>query len=78
MRAQDGWDDHAAFMDGLADEGFIVLGGPLGDGKRALHVVAAADEQEVEARFAHDPWTELELLRLASVDRWQILLRAPI
>jgi hypothetical protein len=28
MREQDKWDEHAAFMDGLADEGFILLGGP--------------------------------------------------
>jgi hypothetical protein len=32
MREQDGWDDHAAFMDALAEEGFVVLGGPLGEG----------------------------------------------
>ena len=33
MRRQAKWDEHAAFMDALADEGFIVLGGPLGDGE---------------------------------------------
>jgi len=42
MRAQERWEDHAAFMDGLADDGFIVLGGPLGDGTTFLHVVAVA------------------------------------
>jgi hypothetical protein len=26
-REQDGWDEHAAFMDGLVEEGLIVLGG---------------------------------------------------
>jgi hypothetical protein len=26
-----GWDEHAAFTDALAVEGFVVLGGPLGD-----------------------------------------------
>jgi hypothetical protein len=31
-REQAGWDEHAAFMDALADEGFVVLGGPIGDG----------------------------------------------
>ena len=77
MREQERWADHAGFMDRLAEEGFIVLGGPLGDDGRALHVVASADQQEVEARFAHDPWTELEVLRLASIEPWQILLRAP-
>ena len=29
MREQDGWDEHASFMDGLVDSGFILLGGPL-------------------------------------------------
>ena len=75
MREQERWDDHAAFMDALAAEGWIVLGGPLGDGHRALHVVAARSEQEVEERFAADPWTHLGVLRLVSVEPWQILLR---
>ena len=28
IREQDGWDEHAAFMDGLVDDGLIILGGP--------------------------------------------------
>ena len=32
-REQDGWDEHAAFMDGLVAEGVIVLGGPVGAGE---------------------------------------------
>ena len=55
MRAQDGWDEHAAFMEGLADEGFILVGGMLAD-DRAMHVVEAESEEEVRARFAADPW----------------------
>ena len=31
MREQDEWDAHATFMDALVDEGFVVLGGPVGD-----------------------------------------------
>jgi hypothetical protein len=73
MREQEGWEEHAAFMDGLADEGFIVAGGPLGDEARAMHVVQALDEQEVERRFAEDPWGE-DMLRLATVEPWTILL----
>jgi hypothetical protein len=60
-------------MDGLADEGFIVLGGPLGDEARAMHIVRAADEHEVERRFAEDPWGA-DMLCLASIERWTILL----
>jgi uncharacterized protein YciI len=76
MREQDDWDDHAAFMDGLAAEGFIVLGGPLGDGTTFLHVVAATSPEEIEARLAADPWTGTEQLRLVSIEPWEILLRA--
>jgi len=75
MRRQDRWDAHAAFMDALADEGFIVLGGPLGGESRFLIVVDAADERAVEARFARDPWVPMGLLRTAAVERWEILLR---
>ena len=41
IRDQDGWDEHAAFMDGLVDDGFIILGGPVGDGEQTLHAVEA-------------------------------------
>ena len=44
IREQAGWDAHADFMDALVDEGFVVLGGPLGDGHRALLVVEAPDD----------------------------------
>ena len=60
IREQQAWDKHAAFMDGLVDDGFIILGGPIGDGARTLHVVEAADEQEIRTRMAEDtpgrPW----------------------
>lgn len=75
MREQERWDDHAAFMDGLAEEEWIVLGGPLGDGSRFMHVVAAAGADEVEARFAADPWAPMDMLRTAGIEPWEILLR---
>jgi uncharacterized protein YciI len=75
MRQQEQWEEHAAFMDALTDDGFVILGGPLGDGeKKFLLTIAAESEQAIEARFAGDPWTPLRLLRTASVERWEILL----
>jgi len=74
LREQAKWDEHAAFMDALADEGFIVLGGPIGDGERTLLIVNAGSEQEIEPRFAGDPWTQMGLLRIARIERWEILL----
>jgi hypothetical protein len=44
IRQQQQWSEHASFMDDLVADGFILLGGPLRDGARTLHVVEAADE----------------------------------
>ncbi len=77
MRQQEQWDEHARFMDALADDRFVILGGPLGDGeKKFLHIIAAESEQAIEARLTDDPWTPLRMLRTASIERWEILLDA--
>jgi uncharacterized protein YciI len=78
-REQDGWPEHAAFMDALADEGFVVLGGPVGDGDGdgALLVIDADSEAAVRARLADDPWGE-DMLLTASVEQWSVLLRASV
>ncbi len=73
-REQDLWDEHAAFMDGLVEAGFVVLGGPLGDGHFVLHVVEAADEAEIQARLGGDPWDEPGILATARIEPWEILL----
>jgi hypothetical protein len=56
-REQAEWDEHAAFMDALAEEGFVVLGGPIGegDGEDVLLVVDAAGEATLHARLAEIP-----------------------
>jgi len=64
-------------MDLLTGEGFIILGGPIGegDGENALLVVEANDEAEIRARLADDPWPE-ELHATESIRPWTVLLRA--
>jgi uncharacterized protein YciI len=73
-REQDGWDEHAAFMDRLLEDGFVVLGGPIGDGERVLLVVEAEDADEVEERLAADPWLPAGILRIDSIEPWTIWL----
>ncbi len=76
LRRQQQWDEHAAFMDALADEGFIVAGGPLGDEDRAgriLHVVDAPNEDAIRSRLATDPWAR-STLKIVSVEPWTVLL----
>jgi hypothetical protein len=76
MREQEQWDEHAAFMEALVDDGFVVFGGPLGDGSQILLIVDAEGEPEIDARLADDPWTPMRLLRIARIERWEILLGA--
>jgi hypothetical protein len=71
---QDAWDEHLAFMGGLVDDGFVVLGGWLADAPRTLLVVDAQDEADVHRRFEDDPYTALELLAITSVEPWEVLL----
>lgn len=77
-RDQDGWDEHAAFMDALVEEGFVVLGGPVGegDGEDVLLVVNAGSEEAVHDRLAGDPWGS-DMLTTGSVEPWSVLLRSP-
>jgi uncharacterized protein YciI len=74
MEEQELWPEHAEFMDGLVADGFIVLGGPLGDGRRVMLVVEADNEEAIRSRLAPDPWVERDLLRIVRVDSWTIRL----
>jgi len=74
MRDQALWAEHAAFMNALAAEGFVLLGGPLGTGEEVLLVIDAASEDIIRARLAADPWTDARLLVIKSVQPWTVLL----
>ncbi len=77
-RDQEGWDAHAAFMDGLTEEGIVVLGGPVGDGdgEDVLLVVDVESEAAIRTRLADDPWAN-DVLTIESVEPWSVWLRAP-
>ena len=73
MEEQSDWDAHAEFMDGLVDDGFIVLGGPLADDERVAHVIEAESEQAVRATLARDPWSNTHLV-IDSIEPWTLRL----
>ena len=77
MTDQVAWPEHAAFMNLLVDEGFVVLGGPVGEGERVLLVVSADSEAAIRRRIEADPWTPLRLLPIASIEAWRVLLGSP-
>ena len=73
-RQQPLWDEHAAFIDQLVADGFILMGGPFVDEGGAMLIVNADDENEVRQKLKRDPWIEHGILKLESVKRWEIFI----
>ena len=77
-RDQPFWDEHAAFIDQLIAEGFILMGGPLVDDaglpRGALLIVTAEHENEVRKKLKNDPWFQRGILKLESIHRWEIFV----
>ena len=73
LEQQSGWSGHAAFMDGLVDAGFVVLGGPLADEVRVVLAVEAESEDAVWETLASDPWSGTHLV-VDTIDPWTIRL----
>jgi uncharacterized protein YciI len=75
LEEQSDWPAHAAFMDGLVEAGFIVLGGPLAGDGRVAHAIEAESEEAVRVTLARDPWSETHLV-VDTIDPWTIRLDA--
>src|SRR3954453_7431141 len=73
LERQSDWQGHAAFMDSLVDDGFLVLGGPLADEVRVVYAVEAESEDAVRATVARDPWSGSHLV-VEAVEPWTIRL----
>ena len=74
LREQEGFAEHADFMDGLVDAGVLLVGGPVGDTGETLHMMRAVGEGEIRERWAADPWIENGMLAITSIEPWTILL----
>lgn len=73
VERQSGWTAHAAFMDSLVEQGFVVLGGPLSDEHRVVLAVAAESEDAVRSTLAADPWSRSHLV-VDTINPWSIRL----
>ena len=77
---QPGVNDHAAFMNALADQGLVLFGGPLAGSEhgriRALLIVDAASESQIDRRLSDDPWALTKRLVTVSVEPWNIFVGA--
>jgi uncharacterized protein YciI len=74
LEEQDDWKGHAAFMDALHAEGFVLIAGPLEGTREALLIIRAKDAEEVKSRLSSDPWTGTGLLRTTRVVPWTLRL----
>jgi hypothetical protein len=74
LEGQQDWDAHAAFMNALQSEGFVVLGGPLEGTRDALIIVRADTPDEIVDRLSTDPWTGRDLLRTSLIAPWTLRL----
>ena len=68
------WAAHATFMNGLLEEGLIVLGGPLDGTPDVLLIVRAAEPAEITERLAADPWARNGLLIVKQISPWWLRL----
>lgn len=75
LEEQSGWVDHAAFMDGLVDQGVVVLGGPLADERRVVLAIEAVSAEDIRSTLARDPWHQTHLV-VNTIERWTIRLDA--
>jgi len=73
LEQQTEWTQHAAFMDRLVDDGFVLLGGPLADEQRVVLAVDAGSEAEVRELLAADPWSGSHLV-IDAIEPWTIRL----
>ena len=74
IRDQDGWTEHAAYMDHLVADGFIVVGGPVGNGDYTAHLIHADDEASVRSRLSVDPWSADGHLTVGLLESWALWL----
>jgi uncharacterized protein YciI len=73
-RQQPLWDEHAAFVDRIFEQGRIVMAGPYADCSRALIIVQARDAEEAAALFRNDPWEKAGILIPGEVIEWTVFL----
>ena len=68
---QPGVDDHAAFMNALADEGIVLFAGPLAGSEHGrIRALLIHD------RLAADPWAQAQRLVTTSVEPWNLFVGA--
>ncbi|MGP3954916.1 YciI family protein [Nonomuraea sp. 3N208] len=65
---------HREHLRRLKQEGRLVSAGPWADDSGALHVYEVADEAELRAILARDPYTEADAYEIVLVKEWTAIM----
>lgn len=75
---QRGVNDHAAFMNTLAEGGVLLFAGPLAGSEneriRVLLIADAPSEADIHRRLADDPWELTQQIVTTSVEPWNLFV----
>jgi hypothetical protein len=74
LEEQEDWKGHAAFMNALKADGFVLLGGPLEGTPDVLLIIRASDAEQIRSRLSGDSWARKDLLRITHVVPWTLRL----
>src|SRR4051794_18215866 len=69
---QDGWDEHAAFIDGLIERGIFVMGGPYGDNSGSHTLLEGVSVDEARELVLQDPFVANGVFELEDVRSWNV------
>lgn len=74
IRSQSEWESHAAFMDSLASNGLILLGGPIKNSSKVLLIVRGMEMLDVLKNLSEDPWKATGLIEEIAIVQWEVML----
>ncbi|WP_305097202.1 YciI family protein [Croceibacterium aestuarii] len=74
---QEGFAEHAAYMEALEKSGMIAMAGLLAESELVLFVMRANDIDEVRAGFAGDPMQQSGLARVIRLEEAQFRIGTP-
>ena len=70
--AQPGWDEHAAFVDELVEQGTFVMGGPLNDYSGSLVILEGITRDEARALMEKDPFVCNGVFVIEDIKEWTV------
>jgi uncharacterized protein YciI len=74
MEEQSQWTAHATYMDSLAAERFVLIGGPLEGSSEVLLIFRAHEAEQIISQLEADPWHRRALLKIGRVLPWTLRL----